>query len=558
MAAANPEQDPSDALSEGVAVTFSALALRSQAEATLRALAPAPGLEKPGSVASAQALHELRVHQIELEMQNEELQRSQAELYAANRRYFDLYDLAPVGYFTLNEAGLILQTNLTASNLLGLSRSALVNQPFSRVVFRDDMDIYYLMGKALLNSGQAQTAELRMVKPDGTQLWAQVVGNVAQEADGTQQLRLTLSDISERKAHELEREHYRVDLEEKVKRRTQQFLDLYDQAPCGYHSLSRDGVIVRANKTELALLGYTQEQYVGQRLADFMTPESAHVFHVLFPRLLDTGSARNIELEFFCKDGSVRPFSIDSDVATGSSGEALLSHHTMVDISERRRDAQRLELALMGADLGLWDLQIPSGELHLSDRACAMLGQPEGGIGTQLSDLDALVHPDDASMRRAAIRATNNGDVPYHRVEYRLRHADGHWVWVRSHGRVVARDEHSAPLRAVGTLQDISQEKHLRMEGADLLLRIEALIQGFGKVLDAPPQPVSPSSAIGAREQQVIQLIAAGCTSAEIGEHLGISTSTAATHRRNLMRKLDLHSSAELTRYAIAHKLITD
>jgi len=302
MAAANPEQDPSDALSEGVAVTFSALALRSQAEATLRALAPAPGLEKPGSVASAQALHELRVHQIELEMQNEELQRSQAELYAANRRYFDLYDLAPVGYFTLNEAGLILQTNLTASNLLGLSRSALVNQPFSRVVFRDDMDIYYLMGKALLNSGQAQTAELRMVKPDGTQLWAQVVGNVAQEADGTQQLRLTLSDISERKAHELEREHYRVDLEEKVKRRTQQFLDLYDQAPCGYHSLSRDGVIVRANKTELALLGYTQEQYVGQRLADFMTPESAHVFHVLFPRLLDTGSARNIELEFFCKD----------------------------------------------------------------------------------------------------------------------------------------------------------------------------------------------------------------------------------------------------------------
>jgi DNA-binding NarL/FixJ family response regulator len=92
-----------------------------------------------------------------------------------------------------------------------------------------------------------------------------------------------------------------------------------------------------------------------------------------------------------------------------------------------------------------------------------------------------------------------------------------------------------------------------------LLQRIESLIHSIGKVPEASPRPVtvSPGTVLGAREQQVIQLIAAGCTSAEIGAHLGISTSTAATHRRNLMRKLDLHSSAELTRYAVTHKLIS-
>ena len=116
-------------------------------------------------------LHELRVHQIELEMQNEELRRAQAELGAARARYFDLYDLAPVGYVTVSEKGLILEANLTAATLLGVARGSLIKRPMSKFILKEDHDIYYLHRKKLFETREPQECELRMGKEDGTVFW---------------------------------------------------------------------------------------------------------------------------------------------------------------------------------------------------------------------------------------------------------------------------------------------------------------------------------------------------------------------------------------------------
>lgn len=147
-------------------------------------------------------LHELRVHQIELELQNDELRRTQLELEESRTRYFELYDLAPVGYVTLGEGGLIEQANLTIGGLLGVARGALVKQPLTRFILPEDQDVYFKHRKLLYSSGVPRGCELRLVRSNGEAIWVRLDARVAEANDGAQVARTVLSDITERKRAE--------------------------------------------------------------------------------------------------------------------------------------------------------------------------------------------------------------------------------------------------------------------------------------------------------------------------------------------------------------------
>lgn len=141
-------------------------------------------------------VHELQVHQIELELQNDELRQSHLALDSALARYFDLYDLAPVGYVTLGASGLIVEANLTAATLLGRPRSALVGQPLDAFVAKEDQDSFYLLRGQLLETGVAQSRDLRMTRRDGHQLWVHLMATATTAAAGACELRIVLSDIT--------------------------------------------------------------------------------------------------------------------------------------------------------------------------------------------------------------------------------------------------------------------------------------------------------------------------------------------------------------------------
>jgi PAS domain S-box-containing protein len=118
------------------------------------------------------------------------------ELDAALARYFDLYNMAPVGYCTLNDKGLILEANFTASTLLGIPRGKLVKQILTRFIFKEDQDIYYLHRKKLFDTGEQQICELRMLKKNGTVFWAHLVATAANDEDGMTVCRIVMSDIT--------------------------------------------------------------------------------------------------------------------------------------------------------------------------------------------------------------------------------------------------------------------------------------------------------------------------------------------------------------------------
>jgi PAS domain S-box-containing protein len=194
--------------SSGNNVDYANVLQRQRAEACLRQNAAlySDEITNLSEVDIRHLLHELRVHQIELEMQNDELRESQIALDAARERYFELYDLAPIGYCVVNEQGLIWQANLTAGNLFGIARNVLLNQAFTRRIFREDQDVYYRHRKRIMDDGESRTFELRMLKGDGMQFWGDVTMTIADNAEGQSELRMMLSDISERKQADAERE----------------------------------------------------------------------------------------------------------------------------------------------------------------------------------------------------------------------------------------------------------------------------------------------------------------------------------------------------------------
>jgi PAS domain S-box-containing protein len=160
-------------------------------------------IEKLDRTDLASLAHELAVHQAELEIQNEELLQSRKEAEETRDRYLDLYDFAPVGYFTLDERNRIIEANLTGCKLLGTDRHNIKNKPFTRFISDDETDNFYLYRKNVLENNTKPNSILIMKKADGT-LFS---GRLESVKVGKEQLRVTLIDVTERRkiAEALER-----------------------------------------------------------------------------------------------------------------------------------------------------------------------------------------------------------------------------------------------------------------------------------------------------------------------------------------------------------------
>ena len=211
--------------------------LRERAEAAFASKCILPAEGEPLDPQKLKALlHELQVQQIELEVQNEELRRSQLELEATRQKYFDLFELAPTGYCTINANGFIVDANLAFANLLDVNQSDLIDSPFTKHLIKSDQDTFYLRHQELLRFGYPISYELRFVCGAQGTKWAQLTFRLSENAGPDSEIMIGVIDITARKK-----------IEEDLLARTAFFEAIADSPQDGILVVDRDGNKIHQN-----------------------------------------------------------------------------------------------------------------------------------------------------------------------------------------------------------------------------------------------------------------------------------------------------------------------
>lgn len=477
------------------------LRVRAEQVARERAARSPERLEDLTREEALRMLHELRVHQVEVEMQNEELRRAQAELETARTRYFDLYDLAPVGYCTLNDTGIILQANLCAATLLGEPRGVLVGQPITRFIVKQDQDVYYRHRKMLARADEPQTCELRMLSKEGVEFWAHLTAAVALDDNGAAVCRVVMTDVTEHKEAGAALEKARVEAQNE-KLRLEAVMDVL---PTGVAITDSTGGSIRVNPEFNRIWGGPRPM-----------PDKAEDYATFKAWWVDTGrpvapdewaSAQALRrgkavvdqvLKIERLDGShavvINSASPIQDVDGVITGSAV----TVQDISDLRKaqeavwESERIYRAVGETiDYGVWVCDPDGRNIYASESFLKLVGLTQ----EQCSNFGwgDVLHPDDAERTMAAWReCVRTGGL--WDIEHRFKGVDNQWHHVLARG-VPIRDEHGEIVRWVGINLDITRLKGAEDEILSLNRELQARLEEMNVLLEILPVGVWVSNA---------------------------------------------------------------
>jgi PAS domain S-box-containing protein len=305
---------------------------------------------------------------------------------------------------------------------------------------------------------RSRLIELReMNQKHGDVVWTENHASFVRDAHGKPTAILTITrDITDRKKKE---EGFRKSAEE--------ISDLYDNAPCGYHSLDPGGIFLRMNNTELRWLGYDRDEIIGKKkFDDLLTSESVIVFQKIFPVFKKQGWISNLEFDMIRKDGKILPVLLNATAIKDSDGNYVMSRSILFDNTERkkaeealRESQERLELALRGGALGFWDVDLKTGHTTINERWAEMLGYSYDEIKNAREIWLNSIHPDDRDRVLQVGRDYRERKNPDYEVECRAITKQGNVVWQSSKAMAVGQGADGSALRMVGIVIDITERK---------------------------------------------------------------------------------------------------
>jgi PAS domain S-box-containing protein len=318
-----------------------------QKKQTLREMAEALTAEAPRSVENLTAdqmknlIHEYQVHQVELELQNEELRATQHQLKQVKDRYADLFNNAPTGYIIVDSKGIITKANETFASMIGKTGHDLGNRLLSELVIPEDRSALLGRFKAFFKNPEEKCLDFGLIGPKNKTLYVRCVGRrdklteVVPEHDTNQGLLLMASDITNE-----------IGFQEKLKKSEEQYRELVENAPIGIFQSTPEGQFLTVNTEMAQLYGFTNAREMLDEVTNitaqlYARPEDREIYK---RKLLNEGEVKNFEVEMMRRDGSTFWASMNTKVKPRPQGSPVFDGFLM-DVTQRCLAQQELHLS---------------------------------------------------------------------------------------------------------------------------------------------------------------------------------------------------------------------
>jgi len=403
-------------------------------------------------------VHELQVHQIELEMQNAALVEAQIALEKSRDRFADFYECAPVGYLTITDKGLISDINLTGAVLLGVDRKQLRLKPFARFVKPADADRYRSHFFGALKTDEKLTCELALLRGDGSHVDVRLDSLRLIKDDQTPVLRVVLTDISGQVALQAELEQYR------------KFFRLSTDPMCIADPF---GCFKEVNPAFVQLTGFTEDELIAKPFLDLVLPEDRQKTADEMKLQVSVRPSMDFVNRYVCKNGAVILFAWTAyfDATDG------VTYATARDVTERKRATEALARVgdkyaalLRSSSDGIHVLDVNGNVVEASDSFCRMLGYTrEEMLSMNVSQWDSTISQGKFKERLEQLASASVT------VETKHRHRDGHVIDVEISATGIVID---GELLAYASTRDITERK--QQEGK--LKHLQRLLLETGRI----------------------------------------------------------------------------
>ncbi len=391
-----------------------------------------------------------------------------------------------------------LRSSAARARMMGYEPDAVGNSaPWWDALMHPDerVAVHSARSRHIQGQGSGYRSEYRAQRRDGSWIWLLEVGCIERD-DHQQALRVSgvLLDIT------LEREQ-----QFRVQQRLERLRTVFDYTYQFAGLLSPDGVLLESNHTALKAAGISLSDAVGKLFWEtpFWTRQPAADIARLRDGIERAGRGEFVRFQYHTEqalgaertvDFSLLPVLDDEDrvawiLSEGRDVTDIVNAHKALRTLE-----DRLAVATSSANLGLWDVNLHTGEAWLNDRWWTMLGYQPGGLRRCYDVWRELLHPDDLLPTLAVLQHRTVEQTEF-RIEYRLRSRDGSWRWIHCCGRTVASNEFGEPQRVAGVHLDVTERKEaeIRLAAAERLESVGKLAAGVAHEINTPIQFVNDS-----------------------------------------------------------------